>query len=146
MLFITNLYFSKDVKEEAGWSATERKEKGGHVHCAWKINGGGVSGRLKRDVQRGNRKEGACAIVCTERKEKKEGHVHRGREGKGHFIHCTPRGRGRGGRHVQKVVKCIRERGHVRGKRKEVWRGSNNEDKYLEDHKGLSTERRNIFR
>ena len=35
---------------------------------------------------------------------------------------------------------------HVRGKGKEVWKGSNNEDKYLEDHKGLSTERRNIFR
>ena len=34
------------------------------------------------------------------------------------IIHCTGRGRGRGGRHVQKVVKCIRERGASRRERK----------------------------
>ena len=50
------------------------------------------------------------------------------------IIHCTRRGRGRGGPHVQKVVKCIEKWGHLREKRKEgehVWGGRNNEDKYM---------------
>ena len=58
------------------------------------------------------------------------------KEGKGHYT-FTERGRGRGGGRVQKVVKCIYEKGgHVPEKGKEgghAWRGRNDEDKYREE-------------
>jgi len=44
------------VKEGAGRSATERKERRGLVHCTWKIEGEG--GQLLR-----GKKEGAMYIV-----------------------------------------------------------------------------------